>query len=79
MEALQLSTGRLLNKPIACSFSIERAGYWLKNILLSELALKSTIYYYIPDLNYVFEIKGILHPKMKIMSFFTYPHVVPNP
>ncbi len=54
MEALQLSTGRLLNKPIACSFSIERAGYWLKNILLSELALKSTIYYYIPDLNLCF-------------------------
>ncbi len=24
-------------------------------------------------------LKGILHPKMKILSFFTYPHVVPNP
>ncbi len=25
------------------------------------------------------DIKGILHPKMKILSFFTYSHVVPNP
>ncbi len=25
------------------------------------------------------QIKGILHPKMKILSFFTYPYVVPNP
>ncbi len=24
-------------------------------------------------------IKGILHPKMRILSFITYPHVVPNP
>ncbi len=23
-------------------------------------------------------LKGILHPKMKMWSFFTYPHVVPN-
>ncbi len=23
--------------------------------------------------------KGILHPKINILSFFTYPHVVPNP
>ncbi len=27
----------------------------------------------------VFYIKGVLHPKMKILSFITYPHVVPNP
>ncbi len=23
-------------------------------------------------------LKGLLHPKMKILSFITYPHVVPN-
>ncbi len=23
--------------------------------------------------------KGLLHPKMKILSLFTYLHVVPNP
>ncbi len=23
--------------------------------------------------------KGLLHPKIIILSFFTYPHVVPNP
>ncbi len=27
--------------------------------------------------NYSF--KGILHPKMKIWSFITYPHIIPNP
>ncbi len=24
-------------------------------------------------------LKGIVHPKMKIMSLITYPHVIPNP
>jgi len=24
-------------------------------------------------------IKGLVHPKMKILSIFTHPHVVPNP
>ncbi len=24
-------------------------------------------------------IKGLLHPKIKILSLITYPHVVPNP
>ncbi len=24
-------------------------------------------------------LKGIVHPKMKILSLITYPHVVPNP
>ncbi len=24
-------------------------------------------------------IKGIVHPKMKILSLITHPHVVPNP
>ncbi len=24
-------------------------------------------------------VKGLLHPKMKILSLITYPHVVPNP
>jgi len=26
-----------------------------------------------------FNIKGLVHPKMKILSVFTRPHVVPNP
>ncbi len=25
------------------------------------------------------EIKGISHPKMKLMSLITHPHVIPNP
>jgi len=25
-----------------------------------------------------FEIKGLVHPKIKILSVFTHPHVVPN-
>ncbi len=29
--------------------------------------------------NLLIDIKGILHPKIKMLSFFTYPHVVPNP
>ncbi len=24
-------------------------------------------------------IKGLVHPKMKIMSLITHPHVIPNP
>ncbi len=27
----------------------------------------------------IYSIKGLLHPKMKILSLITYPHVVPNP
>ncbi len=28
---------------------------------------------------YVLTVKGLLHPKMKILSLITYPYVVPNP
>ncbi len=24
-------------------------------------------------------VKGLLHPKIKVLSLITYPHVVPNP
>ncbi len=30
------------------------------------------------SLSLIYPIKGILHPKMKILSLITYPHVVPN-
>jgi len=29
--------------------------------------------------NNVLCVKGILHPRMKILSSFTHPHVIPNP
>ncbi len=34
-----------------------------------------------PNLSVDFQtiFKGLLHPKMKILSLITYPHVVPNP
>ncbi len=34
------------------------------------------MHYYFFNLD---SLKGLLHPKMKILSLITYPHVVPNP
>ncbi len=37
---------------------------------------------YVPKTGWLFKlavIKVILHPKMKMLSLITYPHVVPNP
>ncbi len=34
--------------------------------------------YYKPEYRLYSSLKGIVHPKMKILSSFTHPHVVPN-
>ncbi len=31
-----------------------------------------------PEQSLYIHLKGIVHPKMKIMSSFTHPHVIPN-
>jgi len=31
------------------------------------------------SLLHLLEVKGIVHPEMKILSVFTHPHVVPTP
>jgi len=30
------------------------------------------------DMHSTLDLKGLVHPKMKILSVFTHPHVVPN-
>ncbi len=47
---------------------------WQKNLMAAILLYK----------NYIIQnndtmIKGIVHPKMKILPVITHPHVVPNP
>ncbi len=38
-----------------------------------------TIYFtFTPKYAYTQTLKGIVHPKIKIMSLITHPHVVPN-
>ncbi len=43
------------------------------------MASKSTIYPYLLFISLSFTIKGIVQPKMKILSSFTHPNVISKP
>jgi len=49
--------------------------------LSTEQLVAQTLMVIVPSLhqNMCVELKGLVHPKMKILSVFTHPHVVPTP
>ncbi len=67
------------------------SSYWDLWILIVDFGILSTVWdiveVFSEDLNKVLgvflvenqQLKGLLHPKMKISSLITHPHVVPNP
>jgi len=42
-------------------------------------SVSNTVCMNVPQESSLYSLKGLVHPKMKILSVFTHPHVVPTP